>query len=160
MTRLYWLIEPEMSQSTTRLGQRGFGLAQAMSRSSPPWRCAARKVRRRSMRRPSALASARREGIGVTGSASRSSIRLARAISCVLICSKSRLRRRSSADMVTVESTSISIPSSVPSRPSSGRSAPAPSSSASAARFSADCAVRSSCTPRMAGSIIAIMCSM
>ena len=68
---------------------------------------------------------------------------------------------RPAADIVAEASISISISSSLPSsRPWAGVSGSIPSSNASAARFSAACAARSSWTPRMAGSIIAIMCSM
>ncbi len=125
-----------MSQSTTRLGQRGRGFRRAMSWISPPWRIEARRVRRQSMRAPCGLGWPRRDGIGFTGSDRRASIRFAWAISAVLICSKSRLRRRSSAGHGQRRRRPRSA--SPPRRLRvSGRSRSTPSSSASAARFSA-----------------------
>jgi hypothetical protein len=59
---------PEMSQRTTRFGQRVTGALWARLVISPPWRSASRRVRRASMRAVRVLGAERRVFSGCTGS--------------------------------------------------------------------------------------------
>ena len=106
--RVYWLIEPEMSASTTSggwtsRGERNFGRI-----SSPPVRAEERIMARGSMMRPRASGRKRRVVTVSKGSRSASISRRALPISSALICAKSLARRTSLPDTVKRASTSIS----------------------------------------------------
>ena len=154
--REYDDIEPEISQSATRFGQRVRRALSTRSRTSPPERSAARIVPRQSGTRPRGSTRVRRLAIGFTGSSSRAIARRASACSAADICSKSIRWSASRAEKLSVASTSTSRPSP----PSSGRGASGRSSSASAARRSAGANSRSSSRPRTTGVTRRIMYSM
>ncbi len=99
---------PEISQSTTRLGQRSCRARRSICAISPPRRSEACSVRRQSARTPRGSLLVRREVIGRTGSVSRAIIRRASAISAPDICSKSSVFSRSVAEAVNEASISIS----------------------------------------------------
>ena len=157
--RLYWLIDPEISHRTIKLGHLIRCFLNRKPSNSPPCRIAARKVRAGSTRAVRWLALVRRDAIGFTGNVRRDSMRFAAAISAVLICSKSSVFNRSFVDAVKDASTSTMVSSFSSSASGFGISGCMPSNNASAARFSAAWAARSSWTPRTAGNIMDIMCS-
>ena len=103
--RVYWLIEPEMSQSATIGGRRMSGRLWRRSIMSPPVLSEARSVRRGSMRPRGAVTKRRRRtfSIGIT---MRRSAALAARISSAFIWAKSL--RCSSSRPDTVKRASIS----------------------------------------------------
>ena len=88
-SRVYSLIEPEISSSATIGDGRSMRPRWRRSTISPPERRLARRVRRRSSLRPRASGAKRRVRISACGSFMSAIARVARAISAALICAKS-----------------------------------------------------------------------
>ena len=107
-SRVYWLIEPEMSSSATIGGALVRRPRYLRSITAPPAFRLARSVRRRSIRWPWRSGASRRVLTSSSESTRRLIACLAAAISTVVICAKSFFCNSSRSDMVRRASTSIS----------------------------------------------------
>src|SRR5665213_231969 len=116
-SRVYWLIEPEISKSATIGGSFSRGPRYLRSITAPPAFILARSVRRISMRCPRRLGAMRRVRNMSSGSASRAIACLAAAISAALICAKSFFCKISRSETVRLALISTSDLSSGLSRP-------------------------------------------
>ncbi len=105
---MYWLIEPEMSASTTSGGWISRGERKRGRIMSPPVRRPARSMARASVRRPRGSGRKRRVRTRSKGSVSAAMARLASAISRAFICAKSLPRSTSLPDTVMRASISTS----------------------------------------------------